>query len=221
MNESQVPAELLAAIKRDLRSVRPLANPARRALALVPLAATLLIGSPLYWGWRSNLNQLTPLASWGLSALEAVAGLVILAAGFREAVPGREISTRGLVALWCASLIGFVLVMHVTHALLPTVMPAGVEVRYAWECVGMAVAFSVPALALPAWLVARALPTRPAMTGALCGLGVGLMEDAGVRLFCWVTEPTHVLVAHGGAIVLLIVLGAACATFVERIKHRR
>ena len=65
------------------------------------------------------------------------------------------------------------------------------------------------------------VPNRPALTGAICGLGVGIMADAGVRLFCWVTEPAHVLIAHGGAIVLLMALGAACATLVERVRARR
>ena len=40
---------------------------------------------------------------------------------------------------------------------------------------------SIPALIAPAWLVSRALPNRPALTGALCGLGVGVMADAGLR----------------------------------------
>jgi len=30
-----------------------------------------------------------------------------------------------------------------------------------------------------------------------------------------------VLIAHGGAIVLLMALGAACAMFVERVRARR
>jgi hypothetical protein len=63
----------------------------------------------------------------------------------------------------------------------------------------------------------RLLPGRPAIAGALCGLGAGLLTDAGVRLFCWVTEPLHVLVAHGGAIAALVVLGALLATGIDRI----
>jgi hypothetical protein len=47
------------------------------------------------------------------------------------------------------------------------------------------------------------------------------MADAGVRLFCWVTGPAHVLIAHGGAIVMLMLLGAAGAVVVERARARR
>jgi hypothetical protein len=42
-----------------------------------------------------------------------------------------------------------------------------------------------------------------------------------VRLFCWVSAPAHVLVAHGGAILFLAAAGALAATVVERVKARR
>ena len=53
-----------------------------------------------------------------------------------------------------------------------------------------------------------------------CGLGVGLMADAGLRLACWDGVYAHIVLAHGGAVVLLVALGALSATIVERIKAR-
>jgi hypothetical protein len=47
------------------------------------------------------------------------------------------------------------------------------------------------------------------------------MADAGLRLLCWDGDYAHVLVAHGGAILILVALGALSATTVERIKARR
>jgi hypothetical protein len=47
------------------------------------------------------------------------------------------------------------------------------------------------------------------------------MADAGLRLICWDGDYLHVLVAHGGAMLNLIALGALSATVVERIKARR
>lgn len=213
-----VPTRLANEIERDWGAVKPLASPGTRALRLLPLGVVLLVASPLYWGWRSNLGQLSPWISWGLSAVEVLAGVAILLAAFCEAIPGRELSRRWLILLLTASAVLFVAVTLGTHSALPNVAPQGSEVRYVWECVGMAALFSVPALVVPTWLVARALPGRPALTGALCGLGVGLMEDSGVRLFCWVTEPAHVLLSHGTAIVLLMMLGAASATIVEAVR---
>lgn len=218
MNESHIPSALFDAVKRDLKPVRPLASPERRALALLPIAIALLIGVPELWNWRTH-NALAPWPSWWLSALETILSLVILAEGFREAVPGRELSGRKLMGLLCAAGLGFVLINATLRS--PAGTPHALWVQWFWECIVMAVTFAVPALIAPAWLVSRALPNRPALTGALCGLGVGLMADAGVRLICWDGDYAHVLVAHGGAILILIALGAVSATLVERIKARR
>jgi hypothetical protein len=85
----------------------------------------------------------------------------------------------------------------------------------------MELIFAVPALVVTGWLVARALPTRPALTGAAYGLAVGLMTDAGVRLFCWIDAASHVFAAHGGVILLGAAGSAAVAATVEKIKYRR
>jgi hypothetical protein len=107
-----------------------------------------------------------------------------------------------------------------TEGLVPAAVPSGIFARYAWECFWMAAASSVPVLAAAVWLAGRALPTRPALAGAIYGLGAGITADAGVRLFCWVSSPAHVLLAHGGAILFLAVTGAAIATVIERFKGR-
>jgi hypothetical protein len=217
MNEPHIPAALFDAVKRDLKPVRPLASPEARALVLLPLGIALLVGLPEFWSWRTHAT-LAPWPSWGLSALETVLSLVILTAGFREAVPGRELSGRTLTALMCTGCVSFVLVNATLQS------PAGIShafwIQWFWECIGTAVTFSIPALIAPAWLVSRALPNRPALTGALCGFGVGLMADAGLRLFCWDGDYAHVLIAHGGAILILVALGALSASIVERVKAR-
>src|SRR4029079_5524534 len=75
---------------------------------------------------------------------------------------------------------------------------------------------------LPAvWLVARALPTRPALTGAAYGLAVGLMTDAGLRLFCPIDQSLHVVAGHGGAILLGAVGGAIADSVSEGVEYRR
>jgi hypothetical protein len=43
-----------------------------------------------------------------------------------------------------------------------------------------------------------------------------LIADAGLRLFCEYTVPTHVLFGHGGGIVAAIVVGAVVAKVVQR-----
>ena len=83
-----------------------------------------------------------------------------------------------------------------------------------------ALLFVGPVLAAAAWLAARALPARPWLAGGIYGLGAGLIADSGTRLFCWVSEPAHVLVAHGGSILALAALGALTAAAVEGVRGR-
>ncbi len=219
--ESQVPPDLLAAVGRGLRPVKPLASPARRVLALLPLGLVLLVAIPAFWGLRANFSSLSFAAAWGLSGLQALAGLLIVGLALREAVPGRELSAAAVAVTIGAAAALFVGLTLVTERVLPAAVPPGIWGRYAWECFWMAALSSVPGLAAAAWLAARALPTRPAVAGAIYGLGAGLMADAGVRLFCWVSAPAHVLIAHGGAILLLMAAGAGAATVAERLKAKR
>lgn len=216
-----VPAALLHEVGGNLRPIRPLASPGRRALLLLPLGIALIVGVPAFWGWRSNFAALGPLLAWGLSGLQALVGLWIVGRALREAIPGRELSAAAVAGTVLAALALFVGLTWVTEGAVPVAVPPGVFVRYAWECFFVAALSSLPPLAAVAWLAARALPTRPALAGALYGLGAGLLADAGMRLFCRVSSPAHVLVAHGGSLLALTVAGALAATVVERIKARR
>jgi hypothetical protein len=221
MTEHDIPAALVSHVRANLSPVRPLASPARRLLALVPLAAVLLLGPPLYWEWRTNLALLPGWTSWGLSVFESFAGAALLGLALRQAVPGLAVKARWMWLAFAGAAIVFTAVSLITAQVLPTPLhnPAAWS-RLGWECVRMELVFAVPALVITAWLVARALPTRPALTGAAYGLAVGLMTDAGVRLFCWIDSPGHVFAAHGGAILLGVVGSAAMAAVVERIKYR-
>jgi hypothetical protein len=219
MTETRVPAALLSAVERDLRPVRPLASPARRALALVPLAVALLVGIPAFWGALTHMATLAPWPSWSVSVIETALGLVTVAAGLREAIPGRELSNRALCALLGGAWLGFLAINATTPVPVAPSIPATTVVRWIGECIGMVSAFSIPALVLPAWLVARGLPNRPAVAGGFAGLGVGLMGDAGLRICCWDGDLAHILIAHGGAMALLTVIGALGALVVERCKR--
>jgi hypothetical protein len=215
MSQTNIPAALYNAVKSDLKPVRSLASPELRALALLPVGILLLVGLPEFWSWKTHV-ALAPGPAWAASVLEMFLSLVILAAGFREAVPGRELSVRLLAVLISVSCVAFVLINSTARS--PHGIPGTLWLHWFRECIVTAVTFSIPALVAPAWLVSRALPNRPALTGALCGLGVGVMADAGLRLFCWDGDYMHILVAHGGAILILVAVGALCATVIERIK---
>jgi hypothetical protein len=211
-----IPRDLLEAVRTDLRPVRPLAPPWRRALYLAPLGVLLVIGVPAVVGLRPDLALLGRGLSWPLSGLQAMLGLWILGAALREAVPGRALSARALAATGLGAALLWAGIILATSAASPHPVPPGVWLRFWWECYGVAALAGVPMVAAVAWLAARALPTRPALTGALYGLGAGLVSDSGMRLFCGVSDPVHVIVSHGGAIATFIMAGAVAAVLVDR-----
>ncbi|HEU4487167.1 MAG TPA: NrsF family protein [Povalibacter sp.] len=222
MNEVRIPASLLNRVRADLEPVTPLASPARRLFALMPLALLLFFGPSICWGWRSNLAELPAWVSYGLSAVQSLGGVGLMALALRQAVPGLAIPVRWLWLAFAGAALLFAAISLLTAHVLPTPLHDRVSAaRMAWECVFMELQFAIPSIVVSAWLVARALPTRPALTGAAYGLSVALMTDAGMRLFCRIDQPAHLFAAHGGAIVLGAIGGALIATLIERIKYGR
>ena len=221
MNESNVPASLLNLVRADLEPVTPLSAPSRRLLALVPLALVLFFGPPMYWGWRANLALLPSWTSWGLSALESLGGAALMGLALRQAVPGLAVPRQWMWLAFAGAALLFASVSLTTAHVLPTRVAEASSWQIAWECVFMELPFALPSLAISAWLVARALPTRPALTCGAYGLAIGLMTDAGMRLFCVVDQPFHVFAAHGGVISLGATGGALTATLIEHVKYRR
>jgi hypothetical protein len=188
----------------------------------MPLALLLFFGPPLHYHWRENLSSLPSWVSWGLSALESLGGAALMGLVLRQAVPGLEVRSRWILSACAGGVVLFTCVALTTALVLPTPLQySPLWTRLAWECVVMELPFAIPSLAISAWLVARALPTRPALTGAAYGLAIGLMTDAGMRLFCRIDEPLHLFAAHGGVIVLGAVGGAVTAAVIERTKYRR
>jgi hypothetical protein len=216
----QLPEALVRAFAADPRPVRPLPPPWRRALALTPFGAAVVVAAPGFWGWRSNLAELGAGMAWGLTAVQGLLGVLVIGAALREAVPGRNLTRSATLATVGLVAALFATVTLATAARAPMAVPPGRHARWIIECLGMALATAVPVLAAAGWLAARALPTRPALAGSLCGLGAGLLADSGVRLFCWVSDPLHVFVSHGGAVVLLAALGAAAAVATDRLRPR-
>jgi hypothetical protein len=198
-----IPTAVLDEVRRDLRPVRPLPAPLGRALIVLPVGLALLAGLPLCWGLRRNIGELAPWASWGLSGLESLAGLLIVGAALSEAVPGRRLSARAVTLTLFAGALVPVTLMLVTSWLVPAEESLGVRVRFAIECSTRSPWRPAVAVGL---LAARAWPERPAVAG-LYGLGTGVMADAGARLFAGSRSPLHALISHGGAILAVTIGG--------------
>jgi hypothetical protein len=88
-------------------------------------------------------------------------------------------------------------------------------------CFAGSAATALPVIALASILAARAYPTRPAVAGALLGLGAGLMADAGWRIFCHFGEPSHVLSAHLAAVLMSTAIGALVAIRICGLREEK
>ena len=195
------PDGLREKIARDLQPVKPLRSPLVRALALVPLAAAIVFAVPALHFFRSDIRALGLVRGWGLSYLQALAGVVIVAAALRESIPGRALSRAVLAWTIAGGLAIPAVILAITASTFDVGPAPGRALSEGLGCFRASAGGAVPALIAAALLAARAFPLRPGVAGALYGLGCGLIADAGLRLFCEYTAPPHVVFAHGGAIL--------------------
>jgi hypothetical protein len=207
---AQVPDALRAQLAADYAPVKPLAAPLTRALWMLPLAILTLFAAQFVFEFRVDAQRLGWGGTWGLSIAQVVFGLIVVAAALREAVPGRTWS-RAATALWIG--LPVAIVIAITWA---SWEASPVRLRGGWYfvgglCLAGSIVSALPAVALASILAARAYPTRPAVAGALLGLGAGLMADAGWRLFCHFSEPAHVLSAHLGGVLISMLIGSFLA----------
>ena len=209
------PTELRARLAADYTAVRPLPSPLMRAMWVMPFAVLALIAAPSFFHVRPDANVLGWAFSWGASLFQAGLGVVVIAAALREAVPGRAWSGTALTALIAVPLTSVIVVTLISAAISPIAVP-----RQFWlvglMCLGGSAATALPVAAIANVLAAHAYPTRPAITGILLGLGSGLIADAGWRMFCHYSEPSHVLSAHLGGVVAAVLAGTALAVTLRK-----
>ena len=111
---------------------------------------------------------------------QAVAGIALVAAGLQESIPGRSWSRPALVAWFVLPLLLVIVATYGAWYASPIVFPASVSVVA--MCLGSSLVSGLPVIALSWVLARRAWPIRPTVSGALTGVGTGLMADAGWRL---------------------------------------
>lgn len=110
--------------------------------------------------------------------MQSLLGLWLLALGFREFVPGRNLSWPALVlagGLTAALVLGSTVL---TNAASPTIVRSGLRWQYWTECVIGPTLIGAPFMIVATLMAARAFPTRPAIAGALCGMSAGILSDA-------------------------------------------
>lgn len=221
MSGTPLPPALRAAVASDLRPVRPLASPARRAVALLAwavLAAALVL---VVRGLRSDAAEVGFLLTWGVVLAEVAAGAGLVALALAEAVPARG-PGRGaaLLALGGAAAL-FVALAAVTRRASRGMEVEDPLVSFGPSCAGLQGLIGLTAFAVAALLVLRAAPLRARLAGLLAGAGTGFLAEGVYHLDCPITHLSHVLVWHGSAILLLALLGLGFGLGVEARERAR
>jgi len=200
----QLPNALQNAIERDHRAVRPLPPLWRRALSMVIVALALLAAVVVTHRLRPDLPNLSFWIGWGAMAIELLAGVVLVGLALRESVPGQSLPTSTVVLAVAAAMAANALVALATW--MGTNQPP-MGFQGGSMCLRNELLISIPAVLLTVYLVLRALPLRPCITGLLGGAGAGLVADGINHLLCPVSDLRHVLVWHTGAILVLMASG--------------
>ena len=221
MNNKPMTSTYRDQIVATLAPVQPLLPPAKRAWVLMPLGILLAASGPLMSGGRGDLQDYAPLLTWAAAILQSMLGLWVLALGFREAVPGQNVSTTALAAVAFLTAMMVVSVTLLTNAASPTVVPVGREWRDWIECVVWPATLGAPFMIAATLMASRAFPTRPAIAGGLCGLSAGVLSDAGWRMSCWISDPLHVVESHGVAVIGLAAAGSVLAVLADSGRWSR
>jgi hypothetical protein len=203
-------------ILEDLAPVRRIARPWRRAVPAWALGLLMAVAVYLVLGVRKDAAALGATVLWGLSAAQMAYGLVLIAAALRSAVPGRGPARRRTALLLLAGAAVVIAVTWTTWLTHASLVPPGHQRLYWAVCLRTPLVIGLPALILTLFLAFRAYPTRPLLTGALAGLGAGLLSDGSWRTFCEVSDPGHVLTSHAVSVVLLAVAGMALSAVASR-----
>jgi hypothetical protein len=211
--------DLRARVAADLRPVRPLLAPWKRTLLLVPAAALAFAAAPGVLGIRSDVITIGALLSWGGSLVQLGVAVALIAAAMREAVPGEAVAGSTARLLLVAGLASIALLALATNIVSPEHRERAETFADWLLCWRGVVLAGLPLLLVLLVLVARGLPMRPALAGALAGMGAGAAVDGGWRLYCNYSNPSHVLSSHGGAVLALTLLGLLAGVTLGRLRQ--
>lgn len=210
------PASLLAEIRRDLRPVRPFLPPIDRAAIIMTLGLLVAAVFLSIVGTRSDYDF--PGTAFVIAfVLRLDIGAALIAIGLREAVPSWGVTRR----VGAAALIGGVAAIGVLPMVLARAANA-TDIPFTAPqlvCYRAELLIALPAFAVSYWLLARAYPLRPVFAALATATGVGLVADAGLFAHCPIDAPTHVLIAHEGAVVTIAVAGALAGVLLQRRKR--
>lgn len=221
MSLDSIPNGLREAIESDLQPVRPLHQAWVRTMLTVAILAVVLAFVLAKASLRPDLNQLPMWLSWGCSILQLTLGVLLIGLALREAIPGEGIP-RGAVRIAALTALAVqILVGIATSIYSPAITMPGSGITLGIGCFKHEIAMALPTFAVTLWLVFRALPLRAPTAGLLGGAGATVASDAVIHLLCPMSNLSHVLAWHTGAVVLFMAVGWVSGMIWERLRWRR
>ncbi len=206
--------QIQAAIKQDLRPVRPLASSGVFLLAfmLITLAVvafgTLLLGVN-GWNALSSIQRMTIF-----TALTADAILLAVSVVRQMAPGGRHSISPRLLPIGILALLILVtgVIFHIRHE--SAFVPDGLA------CLRTGLTYSIQAALLFWFLLSRGAVLYPKLTGAAAGGLAGLIGVSVLEVRCPNLDLDHILVWHLGVILLCAIGGLSLGALVEYVSQR-
>jgi len=221
MSLDSIPNGLREAIVSDFQPVRPLHQAWVRTMLAVAILAVVLAFVLAKASLRPDMDQLPMWLSWGCSILQLALGILLIGLALREAIPGEGIP-RGAVRIAALTALAVqILVGIATSIYSPAITMPGSGIAPGIGCFKHETAMALPTFAVTLWLVFRALPLRAPTAGLLGGAGATVASDAVIHLLCPMSNLSHVLVWHTGAVILFMSVGWVSGMIWERLRWRR
>jgi hypothetical protein len=185
-------------------------SPTRSRMAT--MRATALGGALLYelaciviMSKREDLHTMSRAVLLTELAIPVVAGLFALTAA---AAPGALGMGQPKARLTTLALLAPVVFIVATLVASPRDVDSEPFVSHALRCFAWTALYSAGPIVLAAWAFRRSFVAAPAWRSAALGLACGAMGAATMSLVCSVGTPAHVLVGHGGMMLVAGIGGA-------------
>lgn len=221
MSLESLPNGLRQAIENDHQPVRPLHPAWMRTIFAAAILAVVLAFVLASASLRPDIDQLPMWLSWGCSALQLVLGILLIGLALRESVPGEGIPRGAVRVAALTALAVQILVGIATSIFSPAIAMPGSGIAPGIGCLKHETAMALPTFAVTLWLVFRALPLRAPTVGLLGGAGATVASDALIHLLCPMSNLSHVLVWHTGAVILFMTIGWTIGAIWQRLHWQR
>lgn len=209
---TELPKALVEALESDSRPLRPLPPVGRRMIWSLMTAAVVLGAGIVVLGLRADISSIPAWLAWGASGLEFSLAATLFILAIRESVPARAVPSGLAWTMVVVSLVFQFVVGYMTFRFSPGLSDAADPMGMGMKCMISEISMCLPTFLVTLWLIIRAWPLRAWMAGMLGGAGAAIATDALTHLHCPVSTMSHVLIWHGGA-VILFTLGGALAGF--------